>query len=69
MPAPKRTPTPRKSRSGPNIPDAQRTTAKVTLRLSPEAAEDLDALAERWRASKSDTVARAVEYALTTEED
>lgn len=63
MPAPKRTPAPRKA-SGRNIPEAERGTEQVKLRLPPDAVEDLDALATRLRMTRSGAVARAVEYAL-----
>jgi hypothetical protein len=39
-------PAPRKSRSGPNIPESQRRTVRVSLRLPTEAHEALRELAE-----------------------
>jgi predicted DNA-binding protein len=47
--------------SGRNIPEAERGTVQVKLRLPPEVAEDLDELAARWRLTRSGAVARLVE--------
>ncbi len=49
--------------SGVNIPEAQRTTVQVKLRLDVDVAEDLDDLAERWGLTRSGTVARLLEAA------
>lgn len=49
-----------KKASGVNIPEAQRTTVQVKLRLDVDVAEDLDALAERWGCNRSQCVARMV---------
>lgn len=51
----------KKKASGVNIPNSQRHTVQVLLRLPPEVAEALDELAERWRMTRSGTVARLVE--------
>ena len=50
-----------KKASGRNIPEAERGTVQVKLRLPPDVAEDLDTLAERWGLTRSGTVARLVE--------
>ena len=42
------------------IPEAQRTTVQVKLRLGVDVAEDLDALAARWGVNRSQAVARMV---------
>ena len=52
-----------KKASGANIPEAQRGTVQVKLRLQPDVAEDLDSLAARWRMSRSDAVATLVAMA------
>lgn len=49
-----------KKASGVNIPEAQRTTVQVKLRLDVDVAEDLDALAARWGMNRSQCVARLV---------
>lgn len=51
----------RPHRSGPNIPEAQRHTVRVVLRLPPGAAESLESLAQAWDTTRSDAVARLVE--------
>lgn len=51
----------KKKASGVNIPEAQRGTVAVKLRLPPDVAEDLDELANRWRLTRSGTVARLLE--------
>lgn len=53
--------TDKKKPSGVNIPEGQRGTVAVKLRLPPEVAEDLDELAARWRLTRSGAVARLVE--------
>lgn len=50
----------RKKSSGVNIPEAQRTTVQVKLRLEVDVAEDLDELARRWGMNRSQCVARMV---------
>lgn len=50
-----------KKASGENIPEAQRGTVQVKLRLPPDVADALDELAERWGLTRSGTVARLVE--------
>lgn len=50
-----------KKASGVNIPETQRHTVQIKLRLPPEVAEALDGLAARWRMTRSGTVARLVE--------
>jgi hypothetical protein len=51
----------KKKASGVNIPEAQRGTVAVKLRLPPDVAEDLDELAARWGLTRSGTVARLLE--------
>lgn len=53
--------TEKKKASGANIPEAQRGTVQVKLRLPPDVAEELDALAESWGLTRSGAVARLVE--------
>jgi metal-responsive CopG/Arc/MetJ family transcriptional regulator len=53
-----------KTRSGANIPERQRTTVQVKLRLDVDVAEDLDELAERWGMKRSEAVARMLEGTL-----
>jgi hypothetical protein len=53
----------KKKASGVNIPEAQRGTVAVKLRLPPDVADDLDDLAARWRLTRSGAVARLVEQA------
>lgn len=55
-----------KKASGVNIPEAQRGTVQVKLRLPPDVKDDLDVLAERWGLTVSGTVALLVERALET---
>ncbi len=50
----------KKKASGVNIPEAQRTTVQVKLRLDVDVAEDLDELARRWGMNRSQCVARMV---------
>lgn len=50
-----------KKASGVNIPEAQRHTVRVVLRVPPDVAEALDDLAERWGLTRSGAVARLVE--------
>ncbi len=57
----------KKKKPGKNIPNAQRHTVQVLLRLPPDVAEELDELAERWSMTRSGTVARLL--ALHTESD
>lgn len=51
----------KKKASGVNIPEAQRGTVQVKLRLPIDVAEDLDELAAKWRLTRSGAVARMVE--------
>lgn len=51
----------KKKASGRNIPEAERGTVQVKLRLPPDVAEDLDELAARWGLTRSGAVARLVE--------
>ena len=51
----------KKKASGRNIPEAERGTVAVKLRLPVDVVEDLDELAERWQLTRSGTVARLVE--------
>ncbi len=50
-----------KKASGVNIPEAQRGTVAVKLRIPPEVRDDLDDLAERWGLTRSGAVAKLVE--------
>ena len=52
--------------SGANIPEAQRSTVQVKLRLPTDVAEDLDDLAEAWNVTRSGAVARLLEERLDT---
>lgn len=54
MPAKKKAP-------GKNIPNAQRHTVQILLRVPPDVAERIEELAERWGLTKAGTVARLVE--------
>ena len=47
--------------SGKNIPEAQRTTVQVKLRLPPEVAEELDELAAKWGMTRSGAVSELLE--------
>jgi predicted DNA-binding protein len=47
--------------SGANIPETQRHTVQVKLRLPPDVAEALDEVAERWGVTRSGAVARMIE--------
>jgi hypothetical protein len=51
----------RKKASGRNIPEAERGTIQVKLRLPPDVADDLDDIAARWGLTRSGAVARMVE--------
>ncbi len=50
-----------KKASGRNIPEAERGTIQVKLRLPPEVVENLDDLAERWGVTRSGAVAQVLE--------
>lgn len=50
-----------KKKPGKNIPNAQRHTVQILLRVPPDVAETLDELAERWGLTRSGAVARLVE--------
>ncbi len=52
--------------SGVNIPEAQRTTVQVKLRLDVDVAEDLDELAARWGVNRSQCVARMLGICTTS---
>ena len=54
----------KKKASGRNIPEAERGTIQVKLRLPPDVKDDLDDLARRWGLTVSGTVARLVEQAM-----
>jgi len=58
----------KKKASGRNIPEAERGTVQVKLRLPPDVAEDLDELAERWGVTRSGAVAKLVEGAKGDDE-
>ena len=47
--------------SGRNIPEAERGTVQMKLRLPSDVAEDLDELAAKWGLTRSGTVARLLE--------
>jgi hypothetical protein len=51
----------KKKASGANIPEKQRNTVRVVLRVPPDVAERLDELAEGWGITRSGAVARLVE--------
>lgn len=51
----------KKKAPGVNIPEAQRGTVQVKLRLPPDVAEALDTLAEKWNLTRSGAVARLLE--------
>jgi hypothetical protein len=51
----------KKRASGRNIPEAERGTVQVKLRLPPDVAEDLDEVAERWGLTRSGAVARLLD--------
>lgn len=53
--------TKKKKASGANIPEAQRGTVQVKLRLPPDVADELDALATRLRLTRSGAVAWMLE--------
>lgn len=50
-----------KKASGANIPEAQRGTIQVKLRLPPDVADDLDDIATRWGLTRSGAVAKLIE--------
>lgn len=52
----------KKKASGANIPEAQRGTVQVKLRLPPDVKDDLDELAAKWGLTVSGTVARLIEH-------
>jgi predicted DNA-binding protein len=52
---------PAKKKPGKNIPNAQRHTVQVLLRLPPDVAERLDELAEQWGVTRSGAVGLLVE--------
>ena len=56
----------RRKASGANIPEAQRGSVQVKLRLPPDVAESLDELAAKWGLTRSGTVARLVEERTET---
>jgi predicted DNA-binding protein len=53
--------TAKRKASGRNIPEAERGTVAVKLRLPPDVAEALDDLAAKWGLTRSGAVARMVE--------
>jgi metal-responsive CopG/Arc/MetJ family transcriptional regulator len=59
--------TAKKKASGRNIPEAERGTQQVKLRLPEDVAEDLDTLARRWKLTRSGAVARMVAVHLQSE--
>ena len=50
-----------KKKPGKNIPNAQRHTVQVLLRVPPDVAERLDELAEEWGVTHSGAVAQLIE--------
>lgn len=56
-----------KKKPGKNIPNAQRHTVQVLLRLPPDVADELDELAARWGLTRSGAVARLVEQEVEQE--
>lgn len=50
-----------KKKPGKNIPNAQRHTVQILLRVPPDVAERLDELAEEWKLTRSGTVGRLLE--------
>lgn len=50
-----------KKKPGKNIPNAQRHTVQVLLRLPPDVAERLDDLAEEWGLTRAGAVGRLVD--------
>ena len=53
-------PKPTPKASGINIPEAQRHTVAVKLRLKPEVAERLDEIVAAWGSTRSEAVARLI---------
>jgi predicted DNA-binding protein len=51
----------KKKASGVNIPNTQRHTVQILLRVPPEVKEKLDDLAERWGVTRSGAVAQVLE--------
>jgi predicted DNA-binding protein len=51
----------KKKVSGRNIPEAERGTVQVKLRLPPEVAEELDEVAQRWGVTRSGAVAKLLD--------
>ncbi len=56
--------TEKKKASGVNIPNSQRSTVQVLLRLPPDVKDDLDELATKWNLTRAGTVARLLEEAV-----
>lgn len=56
-----------KKASGVNIPEAQRSTVQVKLRLPPDLAWELEVLSLRWNLTKSGVVARLIETEIGDE--
>ncbi len=54
--------------SGRNIPEAQRGTVAVKLRLPVDVADALDEIAERWGLTRSGAVGRMVEERCVADE-
>lgn len=50
-----------KKKPGKNIPNAQRHTVQLLLRLPPDVVERIEELAEAWNVTKAGAVARLVE--------
>lgn len=50
-----------KKKPGKNIPNAQRHTVQILLRVPPDVAERIEELAEEWGLTKAGTVARLLE--------
>lgn len=50
-----------KKKPGKNIPNAQRHTVQILLRVPPEVAERIEELAEEWRLTKAGVVGRLLD--------
>lgn len=57
----------KKKASGVNIPEAQRGTVQVKLRLPPDLAWELEVLSLKWKLTKSGVVAKLIEQEVEDE--
>ncbi len=53
--------TEKKKASGVNIPNSQRSTVQVLIRLPPDVRDDLNDLAERWGVTVSGAIGKLIE--------